>query len=115
MVIGFVLLSFVVGDSTGQSIALMGAGQQAAEFSPNIKPTLALTKTDGPIVIDGDLEDPGWANAARAVNFAQNYPGDQTKPPIDIEAWTTYDDESIYFAFIIRGRPRRRARQPERS
>jgi hypothetical protein len=105
MVIGFVLLSFVVGDSTGQSMALMDGEQQAAEFSPNIKPTLALTKTDGPIVIDGDLKDPGWANAARAVNFAQNYPGDQTKPPVDIEAWTTYDDESIYFAFIIRDDP----------
>ncbi len=90
---------------------LAWAGADAARrnddgFEPNWNPTLAATPARGPIDIDGRLGDPGWAQAARVGNFSEHEPGDQVKPPVDTEAWITYDRDRLYVAFLCHDDPR---------
>ncbi len=70
------------------------------DFKPNIKPTLEITHLQGTINIDGSLNDSGWKNSARAVNFTENFPKNKAKPPVETEAWLTYDDVYLYVAFV---------------
>jgi hypothetical protein len=69
-------------------------------FMPCYKPTLEVSRAPGPIRIDGELDDPGWQSVARARNFAEHSPGDAIQPPVESEAWVTYDDENLYVALI---------------
>jgi len=78
--------------------AAVGAG--AALFEPNVRPTLDVRRAPGPIDIDGDLSDPGWRGAARAINFSETDPGDNAEPPVSTEVLVTYDDEHFYMAFL---------------
>jgi hypothetical protein len=70
------------------------------EFVPVYHPELTIRRATGPIKIDGFLEDEGWRGAAKADNFAEHNPGDQTKPEVDTEVLITYDDEYLYVAWI---------------
>jgi hypothetical protein len=81
------------------------AGAQEAGFSPTYNPELTLSKTVGQIKIDGRLDDAGWTGAARADNFAEHYPGDQTKPSVETEAYITYDESHLYVAFVCHDDP----------
>lgn len=69
-------------------------------FVPNEKPTLVVSRAPGPIALDGELDDPGWVGAARADNFSENWPRERAQPPVESEVWVTYDQESLYLAFI---------------
>lgn len=83
-------------------LAAHGALARSPEaFTPNIRPELEVRRATGPIEIDGHLDDAGWADAAKAVNWSETWPGDNTRPEIGHEAWITYDDESLYFCFIV--------------
>ena len=77
----------------------------ADNFEPNVLPSLSLTRIATPIKIDGDLDDAGWRGAAQAVNFSETFPGEQTKPPIDITAYLAYDDDNLYVAYVIEDDP----------
>ena len=68
-------------------------------------PALQVSRATGSIKIDGELNDPGWQGAARAVNFAEHTPGDQTQPPVGTEALMTYDDQNVYVAMICHDDP----------
>jgi hypothetical protein len=74
-------------------------------FQPQYRPTLHVVRAGGPIHIDGDLGDAGWESAARALGFAEVEPGDQIEPPVQSEAWMTYDDVNLYLALIAHDRP----------
>jgi hypothetical protein len=105
-ILAFAVASWGVPVSLGQSRAInTNSVIDTSVFQPNVKPVLQLARTSGEIDVDGDLTDPGWRSASRATNFSENYPGEQTEPPIGVEAWATYDDENVYFAFIIRDDP----------
>ena len=69
-------------------------------FTPVYNPELTISRTAGEIEIDGYLEDEGWRGAAKAGNFAEHTPGDQTRPAVDTEVLMTYDDQNIYVAFV---------------
>jgi len=69
-------------------------------FIPVYHPTLEVSRLSGTIKIDGDLGDSGWQSAAKADNFAEHSPGDQTQPPVNTEALITYDDNNLYVAFV---------------
>jgi hypothetical protein len=75
-------------------------------FTPNVRPELALQALLQPIKVDGNLDEAAWQASARATNFAETNPGDNTRPPIDIETWTAYDAGHIYFAFRIYDDPK---------
>jgi hypothetical protein len=67
---------------------------------------LTIRRTAGPIRIDGELDDAGWSEAARAVGWVEFNPGDRVPPPVRTEAWITYDEENLYVAFIADTDPR---------
>ena len=70
-------------------------------FAPNIKPSLFVTPSSGGITIDGQLDDPGWSNASVATNFAENFPDQMAKPPIEMKGYLTFDETHLYAAFEI--------------
>jgi hypothetical protein len=70
------------------------------EFRPLIKPTLHVTRAEGEIRVDGVLDDPGWRGAARATEFSTNFPEEMGEPAVPSETWITYDQESLYLAFV---------------
>jgi len=69
-------------------------------FTPQFRPTLAISPARGAIRIDGSLDDPGWEGAARASGFSEVSPGDQVRPPVESEVWVTYDTRNLYVALI---------------
>lgn len=87
---------------TGDTTTNGGTATDVRAFAPNIKPSLTIPHLgQAAINLDGLIDDAGWDVAARATNFAETFPGDQTRPPIDITAYMTYDDTHLYFAFDI--------------
>ena len=78
----------------------LATAESAAEFAPNWQPTLAVRPAGGEILIDGLLEDPGWAGAAAAENFCETSPGDHCEPPFQTRVLVTYDERQFYLAFI---------------
>ena len=69
-------------------------------YVPAYKPEVRISKAEGPIDVDGALEDAGWRGAARIGNFAEHNPGDQTKPEVDTEVMVAYDEKNLYVAWI---------------
>lgn len=80
-------------------LVLSLAGYAGATFEPAYNRTLEIKKAADRIEVDGDLNDPGWANASRADGFAECSPGDMTKPEVETEAFITYDESKLYIAF----------------
>ncbi|MBD3162823.1 MAG: hypothetical protein GF346_10525 [Candidatus Eisenbacteria bacterium] len=86
-------------------IALMvlpasGAATEAGPFGPRFHPELVVSPAAGEIEIDGEIDDPGWAGAAVADGFSETDPGDNVRPPVDTEVLVTYDEKSLYLAFL---------------
>ncbi len=75
------------------------------DFTPQFDPKLDIKPAAGKIIIDGFINDEGWQSAARATNFSEVSPGDQIKPPVQSEAWMTYDKENLYVALIAKDDP----------
>ncbi|MBZ0267709.1 carbohydrate binding family 9 domain-containing protein [bacterium] len=85
--------------------AVCFAPNAAASFTAKFRPQLRVEKVQGRIRIDGRLDDSGWRLAARADGFAEVSPGDQSEPPVQSEAWVTYDESNLYVALIARDDP----------
>ena len=81
------------------------AAGQDKPYVPVYHPELKISRAAGPIKIDGDLSDAGWRGAAKADNFAEHDPGNQTKPAVDTEVLITYDDENLYVAWLCYDNP----------
>jgi hypothetical protein len=77
-----------------------------AEYKPTYHPTLMVPKTNEIIKIDGELDEPAWQLAGKADNFTEHYPGDQTEPPVVIEAFITYNKNNLYVAFVCYDDPK---------
>ncbi len=92
-------MRWIVG-LAGLLLFLPDVGRADGAFKPNVHPELVVTRAAGEIRIDGEVDDPGWEDAARAANFSETDPGDNTRPPIDTEVLVTYDDEHLYLAFL---------------
>ncbi len=74
-------------------------------FQPNILPSLHITRITGDIRIDGEIDEASWEDAARAVNFSENFPDELAEPPIGIEVLVTYDSDNLYLAYLIKDDP----------
>ncbi len=81
------------------------AARPAGNYVPVFHPELDISRTSAPIKIDGRLEDAGWQGAAKASNFAEHNPGDQTRPQVDTEVWITHDDANLYVAWLCYDKP----------
>lgn len=64
-------------------------------------PTLRIARVTSPIVIHGDLSDPGWKTATRIDQWWETNPGDNTEPPVKSVAYLAYDDHYFYAAFDL--------------
>lgn len=84
---------------------VLAGGPSDAPFVPNARPTLNVRPAPGPIRVDGNLDDPGWRDAARAINFTETSPGDQVRPPVDTEVLVTYNDTHLFVGFLCRDDP----------
>jgi hypothetical protein len=104
-------IATAAADPVGAAAAAEGTGAPpeapgaAAAFAPQFQPTLLVRRAAGPIRVDGEIDDAGWVGAARAGDFAEVSPGDQTKPPVESEAYVTYDEANLYVALIARDDP----------
>lgn len=78
----------------------VSAARADSTYVPVYHPSLEIFRAAGSIEIDGHTGDAGWQGAARAGNFAEHNPGDQTKPEVDTEVLVTYDDENLYVAWL---------------
>ncbi len=76
-----------------------------ADFQPNFLPELDIRPSAGEISVDGELNDPGWRGAARATNFSETSPGDNTRPPMQTSVLVTYDETNFYLGFIVEEDP----------
>ena len=77
----------------------------APEFEPNVKPNIDVTRADGPIVIDGEMNEAAWKKAGIARNFSETFPGDQTKPPVGVTVYSMYDESNFYLFYKIEDDP----------
>jgi hypothetical protein len=79
-------------------IMAMSATVAADEPEPSIPPPLPMSRASGPILIDGDISDPGWKGAAVIDTFFETVFGDNRAPTVGTHAWITYDDRYLYIA-----------------
>jgi len=89
----------------GQTVSDRGNEALPEVFTPKVAPELRVHRAPGPITIDGVLEDPGWANAARATGFSENYPKEQGEPAVRSEVLVTYDQDHLYLGFVAYDAP----------
>src|SRR5688572_6431155 len=95
LVAGIPLLATPVAAQTPVTEHTEGT-QEGVQGTPQVRPTLEISRATGTIEIDGDLSDPGWQDAARATGFVEYFPTEMAQPPFQSEAWVTYDDENLY-------------------
>ncbi|MEM9325471.1 MAG: DUF5916 domain-containing protein [Bacteroidota bacterium] len=57
-----------------------------------------IRKSKAKIIIDGILDDEGWADAQVASNFQQYFPYDSSLAENQTEVRMTYDDQFLYFS-----------------
>jgi hypothetical protein len=92
-------LALPLGGAAAQTLGADSAAG-ADDFVPNVNPVLDVRRAPGPIAIDGALDDPGWAGVAMATGFAENFPVEKARPPVESEVWVTYDEDNLYLAFL---------------
>ena len=76
--------------------AVLFAAAVARADAPPAPPPIEIHRTTGPIVIDGDLSDAGWRDAAKIDRFYETSPADNTPPKVKTTAWLAYDDKYFY-------------------
>ena len=75
---------------------LLAADQQT---EPPVPPKYSLPRITQPIKVDGDLSDPGWADALVIGTFYEFQPGNGTEPPVKTIARVGRDDKYFYASF----------------
>src|SRR5208337_3456134 len=92
-------LSRAAGCATVTIVTATMAAQ--ADFAlPEPPPPIEMHRAAGPILIDGDLDDPGWRGAARIERFYEASPGDNVEPKVRTVTLLTYDDRYLYIGLI---------------
>lgn len=70
----------------------------AAQNPPGTK--LHIRKANGPITIDGVLDEPAWQEADVGHDWFLNYPVDTARTPFQTEARLTFSDRFFYVSFV---------------
>jgi len=77
-----------------------GYTRDEKDFRPTPHPELKVHRADGPIHLDGKLDDPGWRDAAAATHFTEFLPDQNIAPTQGNMALVTYDQDNLYVALI---------------
>jgi hypothetical protein len=86
------------------AFAILATAVAAAAFAqappapavPPPPPPIQIHRAEGAIIVDGNLDDPGWKNAAVIDRFYETSPGNNNPPTVKTTAWITYDDRYFY-------------------
>lgn len=81
------------------SSILLASGDKETEFKANQFLTIAPTKIDEIIAIDGKLET-NWFASAAFENFTEYEPSESKKPQVNTRGYITFDSQNLYVAFI---------------
>ncbi|HSS01219.1 MAG TPA: DUF5916 domain-containing protein [Kofleriaceae bacterium] len=73
---------------------LSGAPARAQDLSPSVR--AHAVRREGPIAVDGKLEEPCWSAAPKQSGFVQRFPKDASKPSLETRFAIVYDDEAIF-------------------
>ncbi len=79
-------------------VLLAGTGGTVVHAAKEGAPSLAVRPTAVPPVIDGQLDDPAWRDAAHSFAFRQITPLENAEPTERTEFWVTYDAAHLYVA-----------------
>lgn len=72
-----------------------------------------LPRVNAPLVVDGDLSDPLWSQAARVEEFYDIRSSGSDAPPVRTVGWAAYDSDYLYVAFRAEDPAPRRIRAPQ--
>ena len=75
------------------------AERESTAENATTRRSLPAVRFATPPVIDGDLSDPGWRNAAKVESFVEGVPGDNIPAKIKTIAYLTYDDRYFYLGY----------------
>ena len=78
----------------------MIGGQAPPEEAPSDKAATA-TWTDEPPMLDGRVDDAVWEAATAISDFRQREPREGGEPSERTEARVLYDDDNLYFSFVL--------------
>ena len=84
------------------ALAQQVAGPEAVEIATTEVRSTTIQRAAGPIQIDAQLGDAGWAGATRITGFIEQRPREGAQPPVETEVLLTYDETNLYVAFIAR-------------
>jgi hypothetical protein len=87
----------VVALSLSCAGAVLAQTPQAASSEER---TTTVVRADGPIAVDGRLDEPAWQAAPATRGFIQNEPREGEGATFDTEVRIVYDDEAIYFGVV---------------
>lgn len=85
-----VLLYVALGNAFGQT-----RGSTDAPYS------IAIKKAEGPIRLDGVLDEPAWEVAQVAGNFFQNFPFDTSYASLQTEVRLLFDEGFLYVGAVV--------------
>jgi hypothetical protein len=80
----------------------IASAQQTAPQGPRPRPerkTFSVTPAGSAIVIDGELNEPAWANATSIPLIYEWQPGDNVPAVVETICLVTFDSERLYVAF----------------
>jgi hypothetical protein len=101
------MLRRVAASLAALAAALPALGLAAAAGDP-----ITAVKRDGPVVLDGRLEERAWAAAPAFDGFVQIFPDEGAKPTEATEVRVLYDDHHLYVGVIARDREPHRIQRP---
>ncbi|MFI5371239.1 MAG: DUF5916 domain-containing protein, partial [Candidatus Eisenbacteria bacterium] len=81
------------------SILLAWSPDDAWAAAPKPGPPLTIQRAAGPIVVDGDLSDPGWQGITPITTWFETNVGDNVEPQVRNVGYLAYDDKFLYAAF----------------
>jgi len=90
---------------------VLGASTHARADNSRI-PDLVIARVEGGIVLDGELTEPLWQQAARVEEWYEVAPGDNIAPKVKTIGYLAYDDRYLYVGFDCRDPDPRRIRAP---
>lgn len=87
------------GIRTCLAVSLHLAAAALGAANPEQGVPIPITRASGPIAIDGNLSDPGWAGATKVTTWYETNPGDSVEPKVANVGYLTYDDKFLYAGF----------------
>ena len=80
----------------------LGQNPRPASTDSLSRKVAQAVRKNGPITIDGKLDDAAWSAATPATNFTQSYPNPGAAPVDPTEVRILYDDQALYVGVRMR-------------